>query len=83
MTSQRQVSPSSHHPSAPCVDIVFQVAQAVVWRDNPCQPAVQGQVRRLVGHQEQQTLGLWSPAHRSLKERRRGIRTSCNVYLDS
>lgn len=62
-----QVSISSHHLSAPCVDVVFQVTQAVVRRHDPCQPAVQGQVRRLVGHQEQQTLGLWPPAHRFLK----------------
>ncbi len=79
MTSQHQVSSSSHHPSAPCVDIVFHVTQAVVRRDNPRQPAVQGQVRWLVGHQEQQTLGLWSPTHRSLKKGRRGIRTSCDA----
>lgn len=30
----------SHHLSAPCVDIIFQVTQAVVWHDNPCKPAV-------------------------------------------
>lgn len=62
-----QVSFSSHHLSAPCVDVVFQVTQAVVRRHDPCQPAVQGQVRRLVCHQEQQTLGLWPPTHRFLK----------------
>lgn len=59
---------SSHHPSAPRVDVVFQVTQAVVRRHNPRQPAVQGEVRRLVGHQEQQTLGLRSPTHRPLKQ---------------
>lgn len=70
LTPQKFPSPS-HHPCAACVDVVFQVTQAVVGCDNPCKPAVQGQVRRLVSHQEQQALGLWSPTHRFLKERRK------------
>ncbi|KAA8585953.1 hypothetical protein FQN60_007522 [Etheostoma spectabile] len=53
------------------------VTQAIVWRNNPCQPAVQGKVRWLVGHQEQQALGLWSPTHRPLKDRSRGSSSSC------
>lgn len=58
---------ASHHPGAPSIDVVFQVTQAVVRNDNSCQSAVQGEVRGLVGHQEQQTLGLWTPTHSSLK----------------
>lgn len=56
-------SSSPHHPSASCVDIVFQVTPAIVWHDDPCQPTVQGQVRWLISHQQQQTLGFWAPTH--------------------
>lgn len=62
-------SSSPHHPSASCVDIVFQVTQAVVWNDDPCQPTVQGQMRRLISHQEQQTFGFWAPTHCFLKQK--------------
>lgn len=43
----------SHHSGAASVDIVLQVTLTIVWRDNPRQTTVQGQVRRLVGHQKQ------------------------------
>ena len=71
----------SHHPGARRVDIVLHVTQAVIWRDDSCQAAVQGQVGRLVGHQEQQTFGFWPPTHLSLTERQRRLKMSSKCYV--
>lgn len=67
------VSPAPHHPGAPRVDVVLQVTVPVVRHHDPSQPAVQRQVRRLVGHQQQQTLGLRSPTHRVLQQKDRRV----------
>lgn len=64
----------SHHPGASCVDIVLQVTRAIMRCDNPSQTTVQSEVGRLVGHQEQQTLCLWSPTYRLLKGRQKDRR---------
>lgn len=71
----------SHHPGAPFVDVVLQVTQAVVRHDDPGQPAIQGEVRRLVGHHEQKTLCLWSPTNVSLKEMQKEVKTQYYVWI--
>lgn len=69
-----------HHPGAAFVDVVLQVTQAIVWHDDPCQPAIQGEVRRLVGHQEQQTLCLWSPTNSPLKDMQKEGNVQCYFW---